>query len=124
MMGSKIESLRKAKGLTQRELGQLLGVSASTIGMYEQDRRTPRGQTLSKLAKQLNVSVDFLVNEDMEAVDTTVTPKKFQLFIERCEGTLVISDRKVMYKTADGKVQELSPREVTTLIQEISTEDD
>lgn len=124
MLGSKIENLRKSRGLTQRELGELLGVSPSTIGMYEQNRRTPRGPILSLLAKVLDVSVDFLINEDSETVDTTVTPKKFQLFVERCEGTLVISDRKVMYKTTDGDIQELSPHEVTTLIQEVSKKGD
>ena len=36
-----LKKLRKSKGLTQAELGKILGVSPSTIGMYEQGRRTP-----------------------------------------------------------------------------------
>ena len=36
-----LKELRAQKGYTQSELGKMLGVSASTIGMYEQGRREP-----------------------------------------------------------------------------------
>lgn len=32
---------RERLGLTQRQLGELAGVSASSVGMYEQGRRRP-----------------------------------------------------------------------------------
>lgn len=56
-----MKQLRKEKKISQGELAKQLGISASTIGMYEQGRRDPDTQTLLKLAKALDVSVDYLV---------------------------------------------------------------
>ncbi|BAK99187.1 putative Xre family DNA-binding protein [Oscillibacter valericigenes Sjm18-20] len=59
-IGDKIQILRKAKGLTQKDLGQMLGVSASMIGQYETNVRKPKLETLKKFADVLNIS---LVND-------------------------------------------------------------
>ena len=61
MLGKRLRALRKARGLTQQELGELLGVSASAVGMYEQGRREPDLATLVKLADIFGVSVDHLI---------------------------------------------------------------
>ena len=41
-IGDKIKEIRKDKGLTQKELGELLGVTASMIGQWESGIRFPR----------------------------------------------------------------------------------
>lgn len=61
MMGDLIKTERLSKGLTQSELGKALGLSASTIGMYEQNRRMPDVETLMKLSKILDVSPVYLM---------------------------------------------------------------
>lgn len=58
---NRIQELRKKKGLTQHDLATELGISSSTIGMYEQGRRDPDTKTLLRLASALNVSVDYLI---------------------------------------------------------------
>lgn len=58
--GEKIKSLRKERGLTQKELGQILGVSASMIGQYETNLRNPKNDTIIKIAEALKVSPDQL----------------------------------------------------------------
>ena len=55
--GKRIQNARKAAGLSQKELGEKLGVSASMIGQYENDLRTPKIGTLEKLAVALNVKI-------------------------------------------------------------------
>ncbi len=62
MLGNKIKQLRLDKKLTQAELGKIIGISASTIGMYEQNRRDPDTITLSKIAEFFNVSADYLLD--------------------------------------------------------------
>ncbi len=59
--GSKLKELRLKSGLTQAQLADRLDISASTIGMYEQDRREPDNDTLTMLCKELNTSVDYLL---------------------------------------------------------------
>lgn len=61
MIGDKIEELRKSKGMTQEELGEKLATSPSTIGMYEQNRRTPDIYKFASVAEIFGVSTDYLL---------------------------------------------------------------
>ena len=61
MLGARIRALRRAAGMNQKELGEKLGVSASTIGMYEQGRREPSADRLISLAALLGTSPDGLL---------------------------------------------------------------
>lgn len=57
-----IKKLRKERNLTQAQLGEALGVSASTIGMYEQGRREPDRKMFLRLSKFFNVPLEYLMN--------------------------------------------------------------
>lgn len=61
MLGEIIKKLREDKEISQRKLADMLGVSPSTIGMYEQGRRSPDNEMLLKLAKIFDVSIDYLL---------------------------------------------------------------
>jgi transcriptional regulator with XRE-family HTH domain len=61
--GWRIASLRKAQGLTQAQLGELLGVSQQPVTSFEVARRRVPVSLLPTLAKALAVSVEELVNE-------------------------------------------------------------
>ncbi len=52
---------RIKKGLTQGELGKLIGVSQNAISAYEVGAKFPRRNTLDKLAKALGCSASDLV---------------------------------------------------------------
>lgn len=56
-----LHKFRKAKGLTQRELAEKLGVTASTITQYETGARKPDIVTLKKLAAILECTTDQLL---------------------------------------------------------------
>jgi len=62
--GNIIRDLRKQKGITQKELAQLLQLSESTIGMYERNERQPDYNSLIRIADYFNVSTDFLLGRD------------------------------------------------------------
>ncbi len=62
MLGQRLKELRKNRSLTQRELAKELGISASAIGMYEQDRREPDYETLMDICNYFQVSSDFLLD--------------------------------------------------------------
>ena len=61
MLGLRISALRKAAGISQSELAQLLKISPSAVGMYEQGRREPALDILADMADVFGVSIDFLV---------------------------------------------------------------
>lgn len=57
---SRLKFLRNTKGITQLELAGYLGVSKSTIGMYESGKREPSLEVLSNLADYFSVDLDYL----------------------------------------------------------------
>ena len=61
MKTEKLKQFRAERGLTQAQLAKLLGVSASTVGMYEQGRREPDGKLLARMASVLRCSTDELL---------------------------------------------------------------
>lgn len=61
MLSRRIAALRKASGMSQAQLSQKLNLSPSAAGMYEQGRRTPSIDILVEMAKQFNVSLDYLL---------------------------------------------------------------
>lgn len=63
-LGETIRSLRNTNDMTQKELADKLSISPSTIGMYEQNRREPDLDTLSKIANVFNVTIDYLVETE------------------------------------------------------------
>lgn len=69
-IGESIKTARVKKGLTQKQLGELMGVGAQTISAYESGRRRPKTETLIRFAEALGVSlsdlltdVDYIPNE-------------------------------------------------------------
>lgn len=63
MFGENLKKLRESRGISQEELASAIGVSKSTIGMYEQGKRTPRGNSgiLAKIADYFFVNMDYLL---------------------------------------------------------------
>lgn len=61
MLARRISELRIRKGFSQSQLAELLHVSTSTIGMYEQGRRTPSIDMLAGLSRVFGVSLDYLI---------------------------------------------------------------
>ena len=61
MLEERIKELRKREKMTRKELADKLGVSLSTIGMYEQGNRTPDRAKLEKLCEIFNVTLDYLM---------------------------------------------------------------
>lgn len=56
-VGEKIRSSRVNAGLTQKELGDKMGVDSATVGKYERGILNPKLQTLEKIAAALGVTI-------------------------------------------------------------------
>lgn len=61
MLAIRIMQLRKHNGMSQLQLAQILHISASAEGMYEQGRRVPSLETLTAMAALFHVSLDYLI---------------------------------------------------------------
>ncbi len=61
----KVKRQRELSKLTQQMLGEKVSVSRRTIAAYETTGAIPRNSTMRKLAAALNVSVEYLQNDDI-----------------------------------------------------------
>lgn len=57
----RLKEMREAKGLSQAELAQKIGVGISTVGMWESTNRTPGAKTLQRLISYFGCSIDYLL---------------------------------------------------------------
>lgn len=62
----KLKVLRKKKGLTQQEVADLVHVDRVRITNWENGKREPNFENLSMLACIFDVSIDFLLSENLE----------------------------------------------------------
>lgn len=79
MTGERIKKLRKEKGLTQEQLGNLLGVKKSAIAKYENNRvENLKKETIQKLSEIFDVSPSYFLgfneNNLMPVTDSIVIP--------------------------------------------------
>lgn len=60
----RIKQLREAAGLSQRELGERIGVSGPAVAMWESGENRPSLTNLEKLADVLGVSIDAILGRE------------------------------------------------------------
>ena len=60
-IGDNIKQFRKDKGLSQKALGEKIGVSQQMIAQYETNKREPKLQALIKIAKALEIPALYLL---------------------------------------------------------------
>ena len=61
--GKRIKEIRKANGLTQKELSEKLGTSQQNLAQYENGKRQPKFETLRRIAKALDVGLDEFMSD-------------------------------------------------------------
>lgn len=70
-IGKIISKLRNERGLTQRELAKILGVSNGAIGMWETQKREPDLDTVKKMTSFFNVTADYLIGNEQIPLDNS-----------------------------------------------------
>ena len=57
-MKNRVQELRKAKGLTQEQLGEIIGVSRQTINAIEKEKFDPSLPTAFKMAEIFKLPIE------------------------------------------------------------------
>ena len=60
----KLKELREKKGVSQRDVAEVLKISKGSIGMWESTDRIPNAKQLNLLADFFGISVDELLGRD------------------------------------------------------------
>lgn len=74
-VGARIASLRKERGLTQAQLGDLLGISQQAMNSFEKGRRRVPLSALPSLTQALGVSTETLLGQRPAPGKRGPTPK-------------------------------------------------
>lgn len=71
----RLKDLRQARGETQAQIAQLLGISRAALANIENGKREPSFKTVDILARHFHVSVDYLLGRS-----DSPTPARDDLF--------------------------------------------
>jgi len=63
MLGPRLKELRTKKSLTLKALGRKINVAESTLSLYENGKREPDYETITKFADFFNVTLDYLLGK-------------------------------------------------------------
>ena len=65
---------RKARGMTQEEVAEVIGISRQSYSKWEQGETIPDIEKCDRLAKFYGVAIDALVHQDKEVGKARVAP--------------------------------------------------
>lgn len=75
--GVMISSQRKKHKLSQKELGDALGIGVSSVSMWESEKREPSLDNLKSMAELFGVSVDYILCGTSEELKLTKEQTEF-----------------------------------------------
>lgn len=81
IIGSQIKKYRTEKGITQEQLGQLLGVTTQAVSKWERGG-TPDTELLPHLSQVLNVSIDALFGREEQSLTLSIVRKICHMSVE------------------------------------------
>lgn len=108
-IGKTIKEMRIKKGLTQKELGDKMGVSQAMIGQYENGSRHPKTETVQKFSEALGVPLksfyDFnnlvIASKDEKSIEVFLTDEIDRLLYYEINDLNVIGKQKVLDYSKD-----------------------
>lgn len=102
--GPRLARLRRARGLTQEEFGQLVGISNRMVAYYERSDARPPGQLLPPFATALRVSTDELLGLEPSKDDTRPRTARLLKRLRKIE-ELPPADQRALLKMLDALLQ-------------------
>ncbi|MFC3199530.1 helix-turn-helix domain-containing protein [Parapedobacter deserti] len=102
--GQRLITLRKAKKLSQGDLGREVGTSGDIIGRYERDEVTPSVEVASRLADALGVSLDYLSGKTDTELDNAALSRIRDITVMPEE------DRKQVFLVIDALIRDFKAR--------------
>jgi transcriptional regulator with XRE-family HTH domain len=114
-VGDRIRQIRRAKGLTQADLAQHVGISRRAAVYYEAEGGSPSADLLARYAQALGVTTDVLAG--LKAPPKSVSteqPESLRLWrrLKRIE-SLPIHDRKAILKMIDAMTERVGRRKAS-----------
>ena len=99
MFQNRLKEFRERRGMSQTRLAEELGVSRSTVSMYESGGRKPSFEALEAIARALRVSFNDLMGVDEQAYRMGLSAPGFRTRVPRLGriscGTPILAEENV-----------------------------
>ena len=99
--GENLRLIRKEKGITQEGLAEMLQVSRQAVSKWEAGTGYPETDKLLTIARELNVSLDYLMDNEPATADEdtpeAVYPKTDKIIIATFDGSRTVDCMSVRY---------------------------
>jgi transcriptional regulator with XRE-family HTH domain len=93
--GARLASLRKHKGLSQREFAASIGVPNATYAEWEKGHRHPSVQAVTSIADQWNVATDWLLRGPGTVLLPQAKPVDWPLVARRLTSAVISTGRTI-----------------------------
>ena len=74
--GEKIRTARKQKGLTQKELADMIGAKHNSVSDWEKNKNRPDPDTIELICGVLDITPNYLLSDK---TDTDISPEEYEL---------------------------------------------
>ena len=95
-IGANVQEARKSRGLKQKELAELIGITAPSLSSFERGKSNVTLDTMIKISNVLDIPIDVLLGVAKEKI--VVTNRELKL-IERLRKNKKTSD--IVYALVD-----------------------
>jgi len=96
-LGTKINELRRAKGLTLEQLGEATGSSKSYMWEIEnKDVARPSAEKLDRIASALDVTADYLIDATTSQPTEDVQDRAFYRKFQKADPTVKDKLKKIL----------------------------
>ena len=97
----RLKQLRKKKGFSQAQLAKKVEVHFTQISRYERGETKPNAQAMTKMAKVLDTTVDYLMNGTTDEVAQEMGLEKELIARFRQVQSLNLEDKKIVLSLMD-----------------------
>jgi len=113
-ISDRVTQIRKQKGLTQNELAERVGISKAQMSRYIAKGVQPPANVLAKMADELGVSMDYLLNgnTDDKAASSLSHAEVIQQYKEVDQ--LPTEERKAVIKVVAALLRDYKTRQAYT----------
>lgn len=108
-----IKLLREQYGLSQKELGQIAGVSDKAVSTWEQGIKEPRMGAIQKIADHFGIQKSNIIEDNgLQSQSITLTPRDERQIAADLEKMLADLDSKNAMAAMGGTVEDDEDREL------------
>jgi len=100
-------AFRVARGLSQRQLAEAIGMTRDQIVYYERDAKNPSMEVIEKVAAYFGVSVGELFNDAVRSKSKPGPPSQFAQLAERLD-RLPRTQQKMVAQMLEGILKQAS----------------